>query len=351
MDSPPIRSRFYSTGSESDSDAEKVSQLQEKTPLQRFQECLDDSDPTVKKTKSLQKRIGAYMGDEPMSPVFKEFIENCASVGFTNHQVMNEYLETVKTAVDTPTRKLRSLKLQAATDLFSRKLSQASQDTAQYHREAYENFLSLSKQIHHLKAIPCEHPHQGLTAFPQVINMVHIVEGEPQGNPEKGLHTCMHNAVQVQVTARQPATGVFAGTFGPNKFSTFFPDTFHTEDQLVQLLQTAEKVAQKDNTFLYRTTMGGVPFYIEKLFQEKGCVVQSAYPIFYFARIEDPDPFVITDTCQLVMWDILDCLPFDAKLIKYELGEDVIVDIAPLFVDRTGIPQGIYIQIPLFLLN
>lgn len=364
------RTGFFASQSDSDSDSDSDSKKKVVSPKDTsklFKTYLAEELKFKKPKLSIAEDFRAYLKDtckgaasHSPTAVFQKYIEKTASdeLSFSkvNMDIMEGYVSGVALAPDSPTRQLRSLRKHEALNVFSKKLSLAPPDTPQYHREALETFRGVptfSATIQALKSVPCLHRHTALPPFPPIINIVHIVEGEVDGIRSRGYHFSLNNSIAVTVRARNPITGVFFGRFKlgdgiAEKDSTFFPPSVDSETALVKVIQDAEKIAQQDNRFLYRTRTD-IPFYMEKLFQDDGCVIQSAYPLFSYEDFTVGRTFQITEVSALESTEILSALsslPIVQKHTRYELGDTVIVDIAPLFQDKTGLSQGIDFRFP-----
>lgn len=380
----PIKSRFFcsSSDSESDSDtdadaltataqtAQKVNHLEMfpkyiKDPS-RFESILTrhkrGDNPTTRYLTYLKSNADPY---EPFSPtgLTQEYIKGMDTedddLFSVNKTVVTEYVGRVKKAPDSPTRKLMGTRINQGLDLLSGALSSAPRNTAAYHREAASNpsLACILGAIQELRNVDCVHFPPTPSSYVPIINLVHITEGERGVDITRGYHFNVQHAMNVRIKARNPHNQVTCGVFRlqdshREKFSTFFPASVNSEDALVRVIQHAEKIAQKENRLLYRSI--DLPIYIEKLFQDKGCIVQSAYPLFFYEEFQANQTYQVTENAVISSSEILSRLS-DPLVVhertQYDLGDNIILDIAPLFIDKTnGVEFGIDFRFPKNLL-
>lgn len=378
MDSPPINSRFFRTSGSisesSESDKEDEVDGKPKSLFDSFCEYVKKPDLSLTSQNSTPptNRFYSHIEDpfdpiEPISPteLLQKYIDNHSleelGASSSRREIVGEYIDRVSKAPDTPTRKLRSQRTGDALKIFSKKLSPQSQEAPQYHTDALENFRKFplaSGAMQDLRHVFCKYPYPSGSVCHPIVNMVHITQGEIDGVHLKGYHSCIHEAISVTDIVRNPITQVYCGTCRLDepqieKFSTFFPPSLDSEVNILNAIQNAEKIAQRDNCFLYRSNTH-IPFYIEKLFQEGRCIIQSAYPIFYFGIFVVAEFFQITENFIISSQGILDCLDQlnirheqdqdCPQPIKYRKGDEFIVDIALIVKDETAVKEGIYFR-------
>lgn len=244
----------------------------------------------------------------------------------------------------------------------------AKPPTAAFHREAFKDLLGCEwglDLLSTLKQIPTEYPaaQSPTQIFPRAINMDHIVKGEVKDGATRGLHLCPPGSAAraaMQDVRQHPVTGVLCGMVqlegGSPKFSTLFPDTVRTEEELIHLIESADPLFHgKDGRVLMITNAMEPDFLFEITLTRtgKGQLITAAYPIFHCWTFEAGQTYPLTAGISISSTDIFQRL---LKLPKKELdklcvyeyitSEGVprrIVDIGSLF-PQSGIKQGVYVD-------
>lgn len=292
-------------------------------------------------------------------------------------KTVEKAIKSVTTLHDSPGRQEKSNSInQTLRNLFTRIGKGHGFDTPQFHKEAHKKLTKsdwLSNTTTSLIKASQKCQFVQPSTFPlQIINIEHITKGASNKSNDKsvGFHWCPPESPlrkTLEHVQLNPKTGVFCGYFKLEKeqqpkFSTFFPDEIHSEDELITIIQNSQEITRSGNRSL-RKTVGPKAFMLELYLKENGLIIQSAFPIFFFKRVtKDSDPFAICD--NLFIDDpkklIEDAAKFVGKnvfieenknpvhfTLDHENGKEIIIDVASLFESDTHIPHGIYLQFPI----
>lgn len=129
------------------------------------------------------------------------------------------------------------------------------------------------------------------------------------------------------------------------KNSTLFPkDT--TPEQIIQLAQTAEKIAREGNRSLRKTSEG----YMIECCEKEEIAYSTIYPLFFYAEFSPGALYELTQNYSINSKEALQAATEPDAIISYRTYdhagelEEVFVDVAPIFKENTGIDKGILMQ-------
>ena len=275
---------------------------------------------------------------------------------------------------DSPRARLRACKVNETLEVAAAQFT-VKPPTPAFHRKAFEALNGCAwglDLIARLKKFPVRYPtgQEPSQLFPLVINMDHIVRGEVnERGTTLGLHFSPPNSATralLRDICRNPQTGVFCATVqlngGTSKFSTFFPDAVQTEEELIELIGSADLLltGKDDSTRLLMLTKGVEPaFCFEVTLTREGQrqLITAAYPVFDYCVFQVGQTYQITADGVITSGQVLSRLANLSedtldKLCKYEYQTPTVegpaarkvLDIAPLFPEL-GIAKGIYIDI------
>jgi hypothetical protein len=329
-----------------------------------------ENSPVKKGNTTPIRKMFAFLRDE--------HTDSEANLTVAEKSIIREGLEKVKNLPDTPNSKKRATQ---CGNLIETALGPVDENVFQveYHDRVHKklknspwlpSFANTVSTSYHA----CEYKPEGVQVPKTIVNIEHTFGGERRdhegsGGQIEGFHIVGRHYVAVNDPLRSelrevvvnPHTGVFCAKFpkgnGDDKFSSFFPDSIQSQQDLLHKLFCSSLVARKNNSTLNCIFMNGFYFLVKQYLQAGGFIVQSAFPIFFDGRYEENAQFTITQNLTLSAADALFCAQSLVNksneaiefIIEGECGnEDLfVIDIAPAITNLTGgISQGIYIFFP-----
>lgn len=307
---------------------------------------------TPEKVKALKRVICEYDFDkdgEPFGTPKKLFAEGISA--------LNGEL------TDTPVKKQKSTQSRIVGRLFEEEIvgKHLVSNPIAFHKKAYEIAESSPTIKKLVEAIvqadrSAQHKALSLPIPKEIINIKHLIEAD-----KRGFHLCLPDDPMFPKLSdiRTAYNTVFQANFpvdssSRQKCSTFFP--VHGVDELVQVIYSAETIATIGNRYLCR-----VPeqTYLIEMYKS-GPLIKSAFPIFFYQDWE-PNCFGYPIVCgeqlvlpsellekarsSLVKYSLPSANPNPWNPIRYTIGTDLIIDLAPSLSDL-GVKQGIFIKFP-----
>lgn len=302
--------------------------------------------------------------DKPVSPSagVKCFLqENSIEDDLSRDEKMalSGYLKEIENSPDSPTYQVKGNRIERSMTAFASAMSpHHPPGTSQFHHDAYPKMVGSSwanRALLRLSAIPCRYPTELgkliTRSVVPIINLPHIVTGDSHSNTTKGVHFCPAGSpLKSTLTGifLNPDNGVFCAKLPDGKFSTFFPESLSTEEDLIQLIKTSESLSlQSENRTLKRAKLGnGKTIYIETL-NRGNLFTHSAYPIFFYGLLDETVDFLF-QRFGIQGENIKKILNSEKleELVIYEDNERFVIDVAPFFDELKEIlPKGIYMEI------
>lgn len=261
-------------------------------------------------------------------------------------------LSAIRNAPDSPTRKQRAHHVNATLTTIRGRFS-AAPPSAAFHREAakaLERCQSLLTLITFLKRLRIDHPLpvRPHDIFPLVINLSHIVDGDENG----GLHFCPPASparAELRNIQVHPRTGVMCAEVpydDGTKFSTLFPDTVATEDELVAVLTSGRPLARRQNETLFASTTDPQFHFLTRTNRQGMDLMTSAFPVFHYQRFRLGDTVDLATGMALTTDEVIRRreVQTGGAVLRFEYqsaGPRGIFDIAPLIHELPAVSQGI----------
>ncbi len=186
-------------------------------------------------------------------------------------------------------------------------------------------------------ALPCVSRLCFLSKASPVFDLDHIVEGDGS----TGKHLILPGSPlkdRVRIVHIDPSTQVYCGYIG-DKFSTFFPEFFDTEEKLLKMLREVEIVASSGGRQLCRHPE--FSFFIERYARDGG-FIRSAFPIFFYAEYREGACYHICDGVDLTSEEFFRYGALSPVVFSLPERGLQIKDIGPALEHLTHIPCGIY---------
>lgn len=310
------------------------------TPKKRQAVCTPpgSAQGTPKKVKDLESQIPEW---DPACDLTRR-----------DRELFDAGLEALAKTRDTPKHKKRS---HVATRLASTGMRALfTEGTAQdpnsphFHRAAAEGLnespwlgqlLQEASRAHHTAQHRVEQKMQ------RIINIDHLTEFD-----KRGFHFCPvdhEDRPNITHCSANPRTGVWCG-FLQNKFSTFFPNWVHSEEELVRVINDSEFVCCTDNRELrlVRHPNEECNFYLEA-YVRNGVKYQSIFPLFCYEEWQANRYYTITDTRTITSEQALAAAQqLGKQAIRFRSEHFITVDISAALDTKATIKQGIYFTFP-----
>lgn len=269
-----------------------------------------------------------------------------------DRELFNEGLDALAETRDTPNSKKRSTLANriASTGIRTLFTEGTMQDpnSPHFHRAAAEGLdsspwvgqlLEEASRAHHTAQHRVEQKMQ------RIINIDHLIEFD-----KRGFHFCPENHADrqnIKMFNINPTTGVWCG-FLQGKFSTFFPNWVHSQEELVRVINESEFIYCTDNRELrlVRHPNEEYNFYLEA-YVRNGVKYQSIFPLFCYEEWQPNRYYKITDSRTITSEQALvAALQLGNKAIRFSSEHFITVDISAALDTKDTIKQGIYFTFP-----
>ncbi len=247
-------------------------------------------------------------------------------------------------------------------------------DPQGFHRAAYRNTKDqhLGAELGDLYKIygTANYKPAELGALRQILNVDHLTEKN-----HVGYHFCPSMQPEYQELLQSGILmgedGVFQSSFvfdasQPPKISTFFPSSVSTVSELIETVLSAEKIAQKADSFL--CSIPGVNYKVEMY--KNGPLINSCFPVFRYHQYDvgvDAYP-IVHGMAPINRNELLNAairaiheyylqgkIDIHKNPVRYVLDNgDLVVDIAPILrtlaaegnLPDYGVFKGVLVQFP-----
>lgn len=179
------------------------------------------------------------------------------------------------------------------------------------------------------------------------LRVVHLRHLTTLDDKVGGYHLHLPNSpVPIEVLAVNPLTRIRFALVGGKKKSSLFPEGTDKQ-QVIEMANSpcSIKIAEEGNRILRLTRYG----YVIEAYIRDQISIRSAFPIFFYAEFGSEEKYNLTEDCSVFSDEVLNAA-FDSRAkINYRIKlddhiESLIIDIAPVFEERTKVSKGILIK-------
>lgn len=293
---------------------------------------------TPKKVKDLESHIAEW--------------DPTCSLTRNEREIFDAGLEALAKTRDTPIHKKRSNVATriASTGVRALFTEGAAQDpnSPHFHRAAAEGLnespwlgqlLQEASRAHHTAQ------HRVPVKLQKIINIDHLTEFD-----KRGFHFCPEghkDRQNIKTFSMNPRSGVWCG-FLQGKFSTFFPDWVHCEEELVRVINHSEFICNSDNRELrlVRHPNEEQNFYLEA-YVRNGIKYQSIFPLLCYEKWQINQTYTISKGLTITSEQAFSAAQkVGNKAIRFSSDNFVTLDISGGLDTKDIIKQGIYFTFP-----